>query len=549
MSTCHEDVDAGPTPISIARQFIKQYYPILTLSQNKLHHFYHPTRSYLSYTTSHDDCEDGTNGRARFDEVLRKGKLIFCRQAKMDLASGFIDAQKTHDGGVLIVIFGEMVLRKDWENSVDDFSSLLDETDPAVASAKYEYENFKRKFLHTFILSRGDSGSKKNLYVSNDVFRFLNLERSVGGTVEDVQGRGVAKCDSVSVDSRKDAADAVSGDEATITPQAHSKSSSLQTKTLTEGAFIEPSTDTDKVEGAGVPNTTIQDQSCGVHSRDNSLSAVEVGGLEDRSDDEEDNQLTVSESAAVKKSSGPSSWASLVAGSSIPLWRKSEETHFSTIKIASEVVKGIPVIAEKPNGKKSPKNFSKPRLNDSQAVRPPSAPVKRDGGKGIPSSHSNIATSVYIRNIPSNTKEENLSQLFGKMFPKQKIMHIAVYASRGFAFVEFANKDCVSAVMGGVPVKKVSCPWAENVVMEIEGKKTERFHSNDASSKQNDSGVGDSRYTQIREGFPKSRNEADGVMAEGKIKPGRSGGRSSRTDRTGTAGNSEQRLSRTHKNP
>jgi hypothetical protein len=518
---------SGPPPITIAKQFIKQYYPILTLSPQKLQHFYHPTDSYLSYTIRPEDCEganaggSGKQGRL-FDDARTAGIWNFCRGAKMDLASGFIDAQKTHDGGVIIVIYGEMTLRNDW--AAERPGETEGETDLAVANNGFDYESFQRKFIHTFVLARG-SGAKKNLYVSNDIFRFVDLEQKEEEAPEE---EVVAE---LMAPSEEEAAEVEEAPVAAVLAAVLPDPPVLSTPTnavvevdpapeITEDEIEDPDEPEveDAIEGEPEAEPPTEEDAEPVMEEQETAVTEDVPPVAPRE------QIVVELENAVAAPAPPSSWASLVAGSKSAWGAKPvEDGSVTKPKPAIEAKPAAAPTTEKASDAKKASNV-RTKIPTSSSVSNKAGPSsqKREGKQGIPAGHSNVATSVYIRNVPVGTKEEHLSQLFIKLFPGQKIVHVAVYASRGFAFVEFANKDCVENVLGGSTIKKLECPWQEDVVLEIEGKKTERHHANSNNSNahksnSNAGGAGGNRF----KGGPKQYREESGEDGN----KGRSGSR------------------------
>ena len=403
-----------PSPILIAKQFIKHYYPIFTQSPEHLHKFYHPKESSLTYILSLEDASEDSGNGLVWEDI--KEKLEFCRGARLDLTSGFIDAQKTYDGGVLVVVLGDITLKKKDED---------------------DYENVQRKFVHTLLLRRSSKG-KQTFFVSNDVFRFLDLQQ---------QEPGEEFHDSPKEEGKEE--EEVASEEEVELP-------------------VEVPVQEKKEE---VSTTTKV-----IHEEQPSISTADKQPMEKETElkpflddiiveqQQQQKQQRTSRRSVEKNTSKMNSWASLVvAGVNL-----SEEPATTTTTTTTLTTKSSSSAGKKQASTKTKTTSAIKDTKTSAAI------VKR---QGIPSTYSNIATSVYVRNVPTNTTREDLFQLFRELYPSQNIVHIAVYASRGFAFVEFDCKEAVQAILGGEVVKKIKCTWEEDVLLEMEGKKTERFHT------------------------------------------------------------------------
>jgi hypothetical protein len=489
---------ATPPPILIAKQFIKHYYPILTQSPQHLHKFYHPKESSLTYIITPEDTAANDTSGLVWEDI--KSKLDFCEGARMDLTSGFIDAQKTYDGGVLVVILGEMTLKK--PNSDD-------------------YEDFKRKFVHTLLLKGSSSGhAKKKFFVSNDIFRFLDLEQSQVSNGPEVEG-SVAEVETLKeaavVEEELEETTAVGVEEEhviTATTTMHE----VQPQPISElDDDVQKIVDKMETTEEEAPSPAVKDlfQPTELPGSTNPIESFSTSQPEILPvDHEQRQQRKVPRSSKEKAASKISSWASLVAGmnlasveepitktttttttttstrgsrgssSSSPSVEASGAIPTTTAAAATTDTSSVDAFTPVPHTTTSSKKTSssaKTSATSSQASTSKNLADSKTFAKrqGIPSTYSNTATSVYVRNVPNSTTREDLAQLFHKLYPSQSIVHIAVYASRGFAFIEFSNKEAVQAILGGETVKQIRCTWgaADGVLLEIEGKKTERHHA------------------------------------------------------------------------
>lgn len=135
----------GPSPLTIGRQFVKQYYHVLMTSPDDIVKFYTETAVF-----SHGEGSQPTTPTTIGPEkaVLLKDRLFSSHSFRVDLENGAIDAQMSCGGGVLVVVTGHMI----------------------------EEENVRRAFCHTFFLNVVPNSKKKHYFVYNDVFRFLSEE-------------------------------------------------------------------------------------------------------------------------------------------------------------------------------------------------------------------------------------------------------------------------------------------------------------------------------------------------------------------------------------
>eukprot|EP00591_Stephanopyxis_turris_P009481 CAMPEP_0195522006 /NCGR_PEP_ID=MMETSP0794_2-20130614/19858_1 /TAXON_ID=515487 /ORGANISM="Stephanopyxis turris, Strain CCMP 815" /LENGTH=623 /DNA_ID=CAMNT_0040651677 /DNA_START=242 /DNA_END=2110 /DNA_ORIENTATION=- len=571
-----------PNPLVIAKWFIKQFYPIFTLSPHQVPKFYHPT-SQLSYTTplSENTIKVGNVGTGEILEVMD-----FCRGAKMDLTSGFIDAQMTVDGGVLIIVLGEMTLRKQW----DEGSKRTNDREEKYTVV--EYEEGARKFVHTFVLTRGTE-KKRNFYVSNDVFRFLSLDldleeeegaveieeeeqevrvrQSSAPVIEEVGVEVKATIvEEVSVDAPEDVSstDATASVEQEVEVEVKVEDSEPtvsvardfnpdpaveESKEGVVASYVVPTADIEPAVNSTLSSDllVLNREKVG-HTDGNALknasqfpSGASIGSVSTLSTvnttrqilpsttstaaDQVSGQKTPTAASATAEakisplpaSSKMNSWASLVAGTGSNTagafsWGNMNDIPSGTSIITTDATAGcgtagvnkppqdVPQTINGPNrnGSKNRNGTTAPQAQSESTDKKPKASEEGDtttatkvqtpaSERQTPSTfnkpkqqskqptnpNSNTSCSVYIRNIPSSTTEQQISELISQKYPF-KIIHVALYASRGFAFVEFANAEAAQGVMAKNQKIKISCPWSEGTILEVEKKNTERYHGN-----------------------------------------------------------------------
>lgn len=151
---------SAPSPLTVGTSFVKQYYKILTTSPDKLTHFYQPTSS-LSHGVGSNPSkpilreEETSLMRDRFYQTGDDSIDIDC-PIRFEFENGAIDAQVSVNGGILLVVTGQIVY------------------------VVGEDQELPKSFVHTFFLgSMTTSGGKRNYYVHNDVLRFLHQEKVV----------------------------------------------------------------------------------------------------------------------------------------------------------------------------------------------------------------------------------------------------------------------------------------------------------------------------------------------------------------------------------
>lgn len=79
-------------------------------------------------------------------------------------------------------------------------------------------------------------------------------------------------------------------------------------------------------------------------------------------------------------------------------------------------------------------------------------------------------SSIYVGNLPRETEEQNLLDLFKTLCPDQTPVGVRIMKRentlRPYAFVDFG--DDVHHVLGGLTSISQPCPWASDVVLELQ---------------------------------------------------------------------------------
>jgi Nuclear transport factor 2 (NTF2) domain/RNA recognition motif. (a.k.a. RRM, RBD, or RNP domain) len=137
-----------PAPLTIGTRFVKQYYHEISTSPELIVRFYQPSTSVVTVGTGSDPATEVNDlaeaAAARFHQ--NDGPVRF------EFEHGAIDAQLSVNGGVLLVVTGQMI------------SSQA-----------------RKSFVHTFFLgmtTAGSNSNKKSYFVHNDILRFLHQEEN-----------------------------------------------------------------------------------------------------------------------------------------------------------------------------------------------------------------------------------------------------------------------------------------------------------------------------------------------------------------------------------
>jgi len=132
-----------PSPLTIGKTFIRQFYQVLSgnNSPETISRFYKPS-SILSHS-----LEASTISEAQSLKEMMENNKLLTDVVCFDLKDGAIDAQETVNGGILLVVTGHLTLGS---------------------------TSGPRQFVHTFVLNNGaPPGRKRQFYVHNDILRLL----------------------------------------------------------------------------------------------------------------------------------------------------------------------------------------------------------------------------------------------------------------------------------------------------------------------------------------------------------------------------------------
>lgn len=395
----------NPSPLTIGRTFLKQYYHVLTTSPDMIYKFYRPS-SVLSHGEGNSPTVPTTLESLGASPASELKDRFFSwadssgAPVRFELEHGAIDAQESVGGGILLVVTGHLYLG-----------------------------DSRKSFCHTFFLdvfSAGDS-KKRQFYVHNDVLRFLQEEAPLKeGALTSV---------------------AEEEEEETTVDDSSAKEAKPSKKTKGEKKAVKANDQVNSNTNSRNGVDTIEEK---LTENDNAVAESEdlVGGTEDpfggesEHKEDEDNEINERESDFVEKSKDETksetsnskppagSWASMVARSGSRGNGGSTDTNVTT----PPTQEPAPTSKEKPpkkERKESSTSESNAKGNDQKQR------YKRDP-----------ESTLVIKNVPDGTKEGDIRILFEPFAidTKANIIGITV-AHRGLAFVDYDSTAPVLAAL------------------------------------------------------------------------------------------------------
>ena len=462
-----------PSPLMVGKQFVKQYYQVLSKQPDQIHRFYHQETSYLSDATGSNVTDPMTldvyNIATRWGGEDNSKMII-------ELENGAIDAQPSVDGSILLVVTGHVSFLGSHEKSA---------------------------FVHTFFLTTYPN--TRRFYVHNDVLRFLS-STSTGASEEapasttssptNADNEDEVEAPAVNVLENEPVAKPVVPDEIPVavedapggeeeapgggveeskevapeeeeeTPAAsmagNENAPAKETEQSTEGeapAAVKSSADAGKEE----PLAEVSNQSEKAATKENGK-----GGKRNKGRGRSPPQEEAKQQPAASKP--PSSWASLVAsGKGAP---------------------GSPSPAKATPAEKPSQEASKPAENTTQSAQPEKKETANGtnnttssstggggGGGGKKQFKRDPDCTLVVKNLPDNTKEGELRGLFEKFASEAnaKIIGTAVSNHRGLGFVDF---DAVAPVLAAVEVHSKDPIYLNGRKLDIDQKTAEQQKRN-----------------------------------------------------------------------
>eukprot|EP00577_Skeletonema_sp_RCC1716_P000612 CAMPEP_0113412650 /NCGR_PEP_ID=MMETSP0013_2-20120614/22957_1 /TAXON_ID=2843 ORGANISM="Skeletonema costatum, Strain 1716" /NCGR_SAMPLE_ID=MMETSP0013_2 /ASSEMBLY_ACC=CAM_ASM_000158 /LENGTH=550 /DNA_ID=CAMNT_0000299175 /DNA_START=182 /DNA_END=1834 /DNA_ORIENTATION=+ /assembly_acc=CAM_ASM_000158 len=440
----------GALPLQIGKAFIKQYYKTLVNTPAQLNRFYQPDSTVsrgmepsaptepscvaevLSAPANGEETSQGERVRKTFFDWAGKGIDEGGEDAddilRIELQGGAIDAQESVGGGILLVVTGHMYL-------------------PGKSSEK------AYSFVHTFFLNNGaPPGRKKQFYVKNDILRFLEpavaeeeevVEEVVEEAVEEPEVAEVAEAPETQAEEPasevEDVPVEVTETAAVIEPIEYEPAADEEKVEVVEDEVQEPMAELSIEEEPAAEEEKIDVSTSSEESPPSSPSSAE--GKKKRSrrrrggkSRSRSNSPDVEEEKGEEQPKAPSSWANLVASGAS---KKSES--------ASDSKKG-----SKSKGSSKPDEKSSAKAAPAKAPPQSQPPTKESATQ--PQATQNKRTpeaTLFIRNIPDPTKEEEIRALFEPHgnATGNKILGITLNTNRGFCFVDFDGQAAVNAIV------------------------------------------------------------------------------------------------------
>jgi len=445
----------GALPLQIGKAFIKQYYKTLVNTPAQLNRFYQPDSTVsrgmepsaptdpfsvaevISAPTNGEETTQGERVRKTFFDWAGKGIDEGGEDAddilRIELQGGAIDAQESVGGGILLVVTGHMYL-------------------PGKSNEK------AYAFVHTFFLNNGaPPGRKKQFYVKNDILRFLEPAVTVEEVEEEVVEEAVVEEVVPEVAEVAETQAEEPSPETEVVPVEVA-----ETAAASEPIEYEPAAEEEKVEVADeevqepMAELSIEEEPAAEEEKvDVSTSSEESpppsptsaegkkkrrrrrgGKSRSRSNSPGNGTAEAEEDKGEQQPKAPSSWANLVASGA----SKKSESSASDNKKGSKS-KGSSKSDEKSSAKSAPPAKAPPQSQ---------APPKESAAQ--PQATQNKRTpeaTLFIRNIPDPTKEEEIRALFEPHgnATGNKILGITLNTNRGFCFVDFDGQAAVDAIV------------------------------------------------------------------------------------------------------
>lgn len=305
--------------------------------------------------------------------------------------------------------------------------------------------NEKRLFVQTFFLKDdGKRSPRRNFFVFNDVFRFIDREHEIPPPkvetpllqktkVTPVQDEQVKPQDKLALEEETQE-QIVNNSELVYHVSNEEPFISKTQEVEEESKDIEPSSDA----GDNDVDTNYEASAEPIAEQEPEAEA-ELDIVEENPVEKEVILVQSQVPAPPQKPKLPGSWASLVAGSS------------SKVSSAPAEVPP-PSLVSKPPPKKD-KDSSSVASSTAERPKKPPRPQEAETEPTVTGSVPTRATgygskgssSLYIKNVGEGTTESDLKNLFSEYL--FKIVNVSFYPSRGYAFVDFADPNAVNSIM------------------------------------------------------------------------------------------------------
>lgn len=405
-----EGGNAVPSPLTVGKLFVKQYYQVLQTSTNQIHRFYQPSSLLSDAVGSTPTDPSGLDNY----EIAGRWGIIGGETKGFAMEIGAIDAQTSINNSILLVVTGSVSLSQ-------------------VGSRK--------TFTHTFFLTY--IPNTKRFYVANDVLRFFEDKQDV------IEEKIAAKGEESPIEEpfvlETPIVEAIA--DADVVPEPEESS---------PGGGVEESKEVEEEEETLVPPADqpavdpVVEESAKTEVKKESKSDGKEGGRGKRGKGKTGQQAKQQPTSKP----APGSWASLVA---------------SSPPVVSTPVPPSPARtarAEKPETvQKAPAPVAAP---------PPKEKETASKEKGAQQRHKRDPDcTLVLKNLPDGAKDSELVALFEGFASSTggKILGTTVSVHRGLGFVDF---DSVPPVMAAVSKHKESPIELNGRVLEVEQKTAEQ---------------------------------------------------------------------------
>jgi hypothetical protein len=393
-----EGAAAGPSPLTIGKKFLKQYYQAVINTPDIIPHLYQPKESMLSHGEGSKPTE--CLSFEKYDVQKRWGESP---PKRFELEHGAIDAQPSAGGGILLVVTGHVVL-----------------------------QDTTQAFVHTFLLAQIEG--TKNYYVLNDVLRFLREAPS--------KEKDAAKAGATSDKKKEEEVAAAPAAEKTSTP-----AEAPAEETATSGGVEEAKATMSEEEAveatAAVEEAKVEESSA-------PAAAEETASEKPKEEVETAATAQPAKEAAPKEKGGKGRKKG--RSRSPPDQQKKEESSKPPAPGSWASMAARPAAANTPTKAPAAQKVAEKKVEKKVVVtsvkEKESANNKGGGGGGKNKfGKRDPDCTLVIKNLPNDAKEAELLALFEPFAARTNTKLVGTKLHRGLAFVDY---DSVAPVMAAV---------------------------------------------------------------------------------------------------
>lgn len=400
-----EGAAAGPSPLTIGKKFLKQYYQALINTPDLMKHFYQADESVLS----HGEGSNPTECLAfeKYDLQKRWGDAP---PKRLELEHGAIDAQPSTGGGILLVVTGHVVL-----------------------------QDTTQAFVHTFLLALVEG--TKRYYVHNDVLRFL---REAPQSPSPSAKKEDAKAPTLTSEEKKEeevkSATATADDTPAVAP----------VEETAPGHGVEETKEVSEEESAEPAAAVVEENA----KPDESAPAVTEGAAEKPKEENTSAPAKETSQQAPKEKKGRKKGRSR----SPPDQKKKDAQESkppapgSWASMAARPAAVAPAAASTPTKAPAPQKPVEKKVEKKVAGAPAKEKESANNNKGGNGGKNKFGKrdpdcTLVIKNLPNDTKEAELLAMFEPFAARTNTKLVGTKLHRGLAFVDY---DSVAPVMAAV---------------------------------------------------------------------------------------------------